>query len=133
MVPLIQRHLDEFKDLIWNTHRIRHQKDTYMADGVPNHMYDFPAKYRMEQCGMYSSVPNCREGVILQFLKFFNPKITLIWPPFYDFFAKKGKNLHFLRGFLSKSPKNHLIMTPPNYFMNFLWSVGPLLIRPPYN
>ena len=48
---MIQRHLDEFKDIVWNPHRIRHQKDTYMADGIPNHMYDFPHKYDMEQCG----------------------------------------------------------------------------------
>ena len=51
MVPLIQFQLDEFKDKIWNPHRIRYQKDTLMADGIPNHIYDFPEKYGMEECG----------------------------------------------------------------------------------
>lgn len=51
MVPLIQRQLDEFKDTIWNPHRIRHQKNTKMADGIPNHIYNFPEKYGMKECG----------------------------------------------------------------------------------
>ena len=51
MVPLSQRQLNEFKDTIWNPHRIRHQRDTIMADGIPNHIYDFPEKYGMEECG----------------------------------------------------------------------------------
>ena len=41
-VPLLQKELDVFKDTVWNTHRIRHQKDTYLPDGVPNHVYEFP-------------------------------------------------------------------------------------------
>ena len=51
MIPLVQRNLDEFKDLIWNSHRIRFQRKTLMPDGVPNHMYDFPENYGMEKCG----------------------------------------------------------------------------------
>lgn len=51
MVPLIQSQLDEFQNIVWNPHRIRYQKDTVMADGIPNHMYDFPLKYGMEECG----------------------------------------------------------------------------------
>lgn len=51
MIPLIQKQLDEFKDMIWNAHRIRFQKNTLMPDGVPNHIYDFPKEYGLEQCG----------------------------------------------------------------------------------
>jgi len=51
MIPLIQKQLDDFRDLVWNPHRIRHQKNTLMADGIPNHMYDFPERYGLEQCG----------------------------------------------------------------------------------
>lgn len=52
MIPLIQNQLDEFKSMIWNPHRIRYQKETYMADGIPNHIYEFPVKYELEECGM---------------------------------------------------------------------------------
>ena len=50
-VPLLQKELDVFKDTVWNTHRIRHQKDTYLPDGVPNHVYEFPEEYGLEECG----------------------------------------------------------------------------------
>jgi hypothetical protein len=50
-VPLLQKELDVFKDNVWNTHRIRHQKDTYLPDGVPNHVYAFPEEYGLEECG----------------------------------------------------------------------------------
>ena len=53
MIPLIQQQLDEFKDLVWNPHRIRYQKHTLMADGIPNHIYDFPERYGLAQCGKY--------------------------------------------------------------------------------
>jgi len=51
MIPLLQRELDEFKDIVWNSHRIRQQNETYMPDGVPNHIYEFPEKYDLENCG----------------------------------------------------------------------------------
>ena len=51
MVPIIQRELDIFKDIIWNPHRIRAQKDTYLPSGVPNHIYEFPEEYGLEDCG----------------------------------------------------------------------------------
>ena len=47
----MQRELDEFKNMVWNTHRIRYQRDTYMADGIPNHIYAFPEQYGLENCG----------------------------------------------------------------------------------
>lgn len=51
MIPSIQRELDEFKDIVWNTHRIRHQKNTFMPDGIPQHIFAFPANYGLEKCG----------------------------------------------------------------------------------
>ena len=51
MIPIIQRELDEFREIIWNTHRIRKQKNTLMADGVPNHIYNFPQEYGLQNCG----------------------------------------------------------------------------------
>ena len=53
MIPLIQKELDQFKDVVWNSHRIRYQKNTFMPDGVPNHIYDFPSKYGIEECGKF--------------------------------------------------------------------------------
>lgn len=51
-MPLMQKQLDIFKDSIWNSHRIRGQKDTNLPNGVPNHIYEFPDKYGLEECGM---------------------------------------------------------------------------------
>jgi hypothetical protein len=51
----MQTELNEFKDTVWNTHRIRAQKDTLMADGVPNHIYEFPDRYGMEKKGILNS------------------------------------------------------------------------------
>ncbi|XP_028394479.1 uncharacterized protein LOC114518673 [Dendronephthya gigantea] len=51
MVPLMQRELDEFCETIWNTQRIRAQRETLMADGIPNHIFEFPERYGMEKKG----------------------------------------------------------------------------------
>ena len=51
MIPLIQRELDEFRLTVWNTHRIRAQKETIMADGIPEHIFTFPERYGMEKKG----------------------------------------------------------------------------------
>ncbi|CAB4026934.1 Hypothetical predicted protein [Paramuricea clavata] len=51
MVPLIQKELDIFREKVWNTHRIRAQKDTLLPDGVPEHIYNFPEQYNLEECG----------------------------------------------------------------------------------
>ena len=45
----MQRELNEFKDTVWNTHRIRAEKDTLMADGVPDHIYEFPDRWNAEK------------------------------------------------------------------------------------
>ena len=51
MIPLIQKQIDIFVDM-WNNHRIRGQKNTFLPDGVPNHIYNFPEKYGLVECGM---------------------------------------------------------------------------------
>ena len=47
----------------------------------------------------YSSVPNCRGGHFAIFENFQPQNHLIMTPPFYDLIAKKGKNLHFPRGF----------------------------------
>ena len=51
MVPVIQQEINMFVDVVWNTHRIREQRNTFLPDGIPNHIYDFPDQYGLEDCG----------------------------------------------------------------------------------
>ncbi|XP_028412603.1 uncharacterized protein LOC114535505 [Dendronephthya gigantea] len=51
MIPIIQKEIDTFVDVVWNSHRIRDQKNTYLPDGVPNHIYSFAEKYGLKECG----------------------------------------------------------------------------------
>ncbi|XP_014675602.1 PREDICTED: uncharacterized protein LOC106815628 [Priapulus caudatus] len=51
MIPIMQKEIDTFIGVIWNAHRIREQHNTYLPDGVPNHIYNFPEKYGLEECG----------------------------------------------------------------------------------
>ena len=51
MIPIIQREIDSFKDYIWNSHRIRAQKDTQLPNRVPNHINDFSKKYSLQNKG----------------------------------------------------------------------------------
>jgi hypothetical protein len=51
MVPTIQNEIDKFVDVVWNTHQIREQRNTLLPDGIPNHVYDFPEQYGLEDCG----------------------------------------------------------------------------------
>ena len=52
-IPMMQTELDKFKDIIWNSHRIREQKETDLPAGVPNHIYGFPNNYELEDCGTF--------------------------------------------------------------------------------
>lgn len=56
MVPIMQKEIDTFVHVVWNSHRIRAQKDTFLPDGVPNHIYNFPDQYGLEECGMSPTV-----------------------------------------------------------------------------
>ena len=51
MVPHIQREVDIIKDNVWNIHRLRDQKSVYFRSGVPNHIYNYPEKCNLRQCG----------------------------------------------------------------------------------
>ena len=51
IIPLLQKELDTFKDTVWNTHRIRQQKDTVLPHGIPEHIYNFPSEYGLEESG----------------------------------------------------------------------------------
>ena len=51
MVSLVQKELDVFRETVWNTHRIRAQKDTVLPDGIPDHIHNFPEQYDLEGCG----------------------------------------------------------------------------------
>ena len=51
MIPIIQREVNLFKDIVWNTHRIRTQKETVLPSGVTNHIYSFPEEYDLQECG----------------------------------------------------------------------------------
>ena len=53
LIPVIQKQLDSFRQVVWNTHRIRKQKDTFLPDGYRDHVYEFPEKYGLEDCGHY--------------------------------------------------------------------------------
>ena len=51
MLPIIQKELDIFREKVWNPHRIRQQKDTFLPSGVPDHIYSFPEEYGLSECG----------------------------------------------------------------------------------
>lgn len=72
MVPVVERELDTFKEMVWNSHRIRAQKDTVLPDGVPNHIYNFPEKYGLEECGnIISSRRSCLHWFTFRILVLF--------------------------------------------------------------
>jgi hypothetical protein len=54
-IPVIRKEMDVFRETIWNSHRVRSQKDTQMPKGIPNHLYAFPEEYGAEECGMYNN------------------------------------------------------------------------------
>ena len=52
LIPVVQKELDLFRTVVWNSHKIRTQKDTALPDGIPDHIYNFPETYGLEECGM---------------------------------------------------------------------------------
>ena len=50
LLPIVQEEFDVFANL-WNSHRIRRQKDVNLPTGVPNHIYSFPQKYGLHEFG----------------------------------------------------------------------------------
>ena len=63
VVPLIQKELDVFREIVWNTHRIRVQKETHLPSGIPNHIYSFPEEYDLEECGMFFVLQEIKTAV----------------------------------------------------------------------
>lgn len=63
-IPLIQREVDIFRNVVWNTHRIRCQKETYLPDGIPDHIHNFPEEYQLEQCGFEVTSAQLEEAAI---------------------------------------------------------------------
>eukprot|EP00112_Aurelia_sp_Birch-Aquarium-sp1_P007258 Seg1790.5 transcript_id=Seg1790.5/GoldUCD/mRNA.D3Y31 product="hypothetical protein" protein_id=Seg1790.5/GoldUCD/D3Y31 len=49
-IPVLQKQLDAFKDIVLNTHRIRAQRGTALPNGIPSHIYDFPEEYNLIDC-----------------------------------------------------------------------------------
>ncbi len=54
-IPVIQKEMNIFRETIWNSHRVRSQKEAQMPKGIPNHLYSFPESYGAEECGMLTS------------------------------------------------------------------------------
>ena len=54
-IPVIQKEMDIFRETIWNSHRVRSQKEANTAKGIPNHLYAFPESYGAQECGMLTS------------------------------------------------------------------------------
>ncbi|XP_068674224.1 uncharacterized protein [Montipora foliosa] len=50
-IPVIQKEMTIFRETVWNSHRVRHQRDAQMPKGIPSHLYSFPEQYGAEDCG----------------------------------------------------------------------------------
>ena len=51
-IPFIQKEMNIFRETVWNSHRVRSQKDAAVPKGIPNHLYSFPGQYNADECGM---------------------------------------------------------------------------------
>ena len=54
-IPVIQKEMDIFRETIWNSHRVRSQKEAQTPKGIPNHLHPFPESYGAHECGMLTS------------------------------------------------------------------------------
>ena len=54
-IPVMQKEMDIFRETIWNSHRVRSQKEAQMPKGIGNHLYAFPESYGTQECGMSTS------------------------------------------------------------------------------
>lgn len=60
-IPVIQKELDYFRLSVWNTHRIRKQRQKELPGGIPDHIYDCPDKYGGQRCGINLTEADLRE------------------------------------------------------------------------
>ncbi|XP_073252070.1 uncharacterized protein [Porites lutea] len=51
-IPVIQKEMNIFRETVWNSHRVRSQKDAAVPKGIPNHLYSFPGQYNADECGL---------------------------------------------------------------------------------
>ena len=49
LIPVVQKQLDVFMTVAWNSHTIRAQKGTALPDGIPDHIYSFSNTYGLEE------------------------------------------------------------------------------------
>ncbi|XP_078487929.1 uncharacterized protein LOC144745874 [Ciona intestinalis] len=59
-IPVLEKEMKVFVDN-WNTHRIRYQRGTYLPNGIPNHIYNFPENYGLEKCGQHITDSQLKE------------------------------------------------------------------------
>ena len=50
-IPVFQKEMDIFRETVWNSRRVRSQKDAQMPKGIPYHLYSFPEQYNANECG----------------------------------------------------------------------------------
>ena len=77
VIPVVEKEVNDFKDIVWNTHRIRVQKDAFLPNGIPNHVYSFPGKYGLEECGMPSYITEIKVISLIKLLNIINFKINM--------------------------------------------------------
>ena len=77
MIPVVEKEVNDFKDIVWNTHRIRAQKDAFLPNGIPNHVYSFPGKYGLEECGRPSYIAEIKVISLIKLLNIMNFKINM--------------------------------------------------------
>ena len=98
MVLLVQKELDVFRETVWNTHRIRAQKDTYLPVGVPNHIHNLPINmdlnnvvgtqlYIVLKVYCHTEIPSLHPLHVLLCIVLFRP-------------PNGRKHLHFIPGFI---------------------------------
>ena len=67
-IPVIGKEMDVFRETIWNSHRVRSQKEAQMPKGIPNHLYAFPEEYGAEECGMYNKICMITDHTLCNFV-----------------------------------------------------------------
>ena len=50
-IPVVQRELDEFRNIVWNHNRGRKQVNKLLPTGVPSHISNNPEYYGGKECG----------------------------------------------------------------------------------
>jgi hypothetical protein len=60
-IPVIQKELDYFRMSVWNSHRIRKQRNKELPAGIPDHIYSCPEKYGGQKCGFNLTDEDLRE------------------------------------------------------------------------